>query len=50
MLVGEVTQKLVQVGIAAAVGGLLVGAVIAYLVLGRRDKPAGPADRAVAAN
>lgn len=41
MLLGEVTRTLVQVGIAAAVGGLLVGAVITYLVLGRR-KPSPP--------
>jgi ketosteroid isomerase-like protein len=47
MVVGEVSKKLMQVGIAAAVGGLLVGAAIAWLVFGRRApsaaRPASPA-------
>jgi ketosteroid isomerase-like protein len=39
MVVGEVTRKMLQVGSAAAIGGLLVGALAAYLLTrrGRRE-------------
>lgn len=37
MVVGEVTRKMLQVGSGAAIGGLLIGALLAYL-LARRGK------------
>jgi hypothetical protein len=43
MVVAEVKRKLIQVGIGAAVGGLLIGAVIAWLVFGRRAPRSAPA-------
>ena len=44
MVVGEVSRKLMQVGIGAAIGGLVIGAAIAWLVFGRRvQRPAPPA-------
>lgn len=41
MVVGEVKRRMLQVGSAAAVGGLLIGALAAYLLMrrGRRDAP-----------
>jgi ketosteroid isomerase-like protein len=41
MVVGEVKRRMLQVGSAAAIGGLLIGALAAYLLTrrGRRDTP-----------
>ena len=42
MVVGEAKRKVMQIGIAAAAGGLLLGVVFAWLLFGRRSRPAPP--------
>jgi ketosteroid isomerase-like protein len=45
MVVGEVKQRMTQAGLAAGIGGLVVGGLVAFW-LGRRSGNAAPRDRA----
>jgi ketosteroid isomerase-like protein len=40
MVVAEVTKKMLQVGAGAAIGGLLVGGIVAFFLARRRRSPA----------
>lgn len=45
IVVGEATRRVIQIAIATAVIGLLLGAIGGYLVGGRRSRPAAEAPR-----